>query len=205
MRVDTGEYHYSTAEAMHSHDYLLPTLYRLLKAAPSPASVFELGCGNGFVANELSKVGYAVTAVDPATKGIGIAKEAFPNCRFTVGSAYDDLAARYGIFDIVLSLEVVEHVFYPRKYAATVASLMKPDGIAIISTPYHGYLKNLALALLNKWDSHMNPLWDYGHIKLWSPTTLVRLFEEVGLRETGFYRVGRIPQLAKSMVMVFRK
>lgn len=48
---------------------------------------------------------------------------------------------------------------------------LNDKGDIIISTPYHGYLKNLTLSLLNKWDSHMSPLWHRGHIKLWSKKT----------------------------------
>jgi len=201
--MNISSYHYHSANLAHTGDYLLPAVVKLLGRFPPPARLFELGCGNGALANELARMGYDVVAVDPSTEGIKIAKDNYPNCSFAVGSAYDNLAGQYGQFDIVISLEVVEHVFYPRKYAATVASLLTTQGVAIISTPYHSYLKNLVLALLNKWDTHMNPLWDYGHIKLWSRPKLVELFQEVGLRETGFHRVGRIPQLAKSMILTF--
>jgi 2-polyprenyl-6-hydroxyphenyl methylase/3-demethylubiquinone-9 3-methyltransferase len=72
----------------------------------------------------------------------------------------------------VISLEVVEHVYAPRSFAATIFDLLEPGGIAVLSTPYHGYLKNLAIAALNGFDKHVNPLWDYGHIKFWSQRTL---------------------------------
>jgi 2-polyprenyl-6-hydroxyphenyl methylase/3-demethylubiquinone-9 3-methyltransferase len=203
--TDLSRYHYGSAAIAHTGDYLLPTLIKLLERFPPPARVFELGCGNGAVANILAQRGYEVTAVDPSIEGINIAKDTYPQCSFAVGSAYDDLAKQYGNFEIVISLEVVEHVFYPRQYAATVASLLASEGIAIISTPYHGYIKNLALALMNKWDAHMDPLWDYGHIKLWSRQKLTQLFSEARLYETSFQRVGRIPPLAKSMILTFQK
>ena len=203
--TDISSYHYISAEPSHTHDYLLPTLTGLLRQHPPPCRVFELGCGNGATANVMLKLGYEVTAVDPSTEGINIAKNSYPHIRFAVGSAYDELGDEYGTFPMVISLEVVEHIFYPRRYAATIASLLVPKGLAIVSTPYHGYMKNLALSLLNKWDSHMDPLWDYGHIKLWSRAKLVDLFREAGLSQCGFYRVGRIPQLAKSMIVAFRK
>jgi len=49
-----------------------------------------------------------------------------------------------------------------------VSQLLRPGGRLIISTPYHGNLKNPFIALSNKWDSHLSPPWDGGHIKLWS-------------------------------------
>lgn len=198
-------YHYGSAAPAHTNEYLLPTVVKLLKHYPPPCRIFELGCGSGATASVLNRLGYDVTAVDPSVEGISIAKENYSGVTFAIGSAYDELGDEYGKFPVVISLEVIEHIFYPRKYAATVAGLLTPGGSAIISTPYHGYLKNLVLALLNRWEVHMDPLWDYGHIKLWSRSTLVRLFSEVGLRESEFHRVGRIPQLAKSMVLSFRK
>jgi 2-polyprenyl-6-hydroxyphenyl methylase/3-demethylubiquinone-9 3-methyltransferase len=163
-----------------------------------------LGCGNGATADVLRGLGYSVTAVDPSEDGIRLAKDSYPDITFDVGCAYDRLAEKYGQFPVVVSLEVIEHIFYPRKYAAT-ADLLAPGGSLIVSTPYHGYLKNVVLAVLNKWEKHMNPLWDYGHIKLWSRPTVGQLFNEVGLRETEFFRVGRIPQIAKSMILSFKK
>jgi 2-polyprenyl-6-hydroxyphenyl methylase/3-demethylubiquinone-9 3-methyltransferase len=77
--------------------------------------------------------------------------------------------------------------------------------MAIISTPYHGYLKNVAVAVAGKWDTHHSPLWEGGHVKFWSRATLRTLFQEAGLREAAFYRVGRLAPFAKSMVCVFAK
>jgi len=74
---------------------------------------------------------------------------------------------------VVLSLEVVEHLYAPRHYARTVFELLRPGGVAVISTPYHGYWKNLALALMGKLDAHFTALWDHGHIKFWSVRTLM--------------------------------
>ena len=76
---------------------------------------------------------------------------------------------------------------------------------AIISTPYHGYLKNLALAVTGKLDAHFTALWDYGHIKFWSVRTLSALLREVGLTVEKVFRVGRLPVLAKSMIAVARR
>jgi 2-polyprenyl-6-hydroxyphenyl methylase/3-demethylubiquinone-9 3-methyltransferase len=119
-----------------------------------------------------------VTGIDPSEEGIAIVREAFPELDLHRGSAYDDLAARFGQFPAVVSLEVVEHVYYPRKYASCVYDLLEENGIAIISTPYHGYWKNLALALTGKMDDHFGPLWTHGHIKFWSRDTLSQLLRE---------------------------
>jgi 2-polyprenyl-3-methyl-5-hydroxy-6-metoxy-1,4-benzoquinol methylase len=204
LETRTEHYRYDKSDLSHTHAYLWSPLKKVLETVPPPAEVFELGCGNGSTAGALSNLGYHVTGVDPSLDGIRIARENFPQCRIEQGSAYDELAGIYGTFDAVISLEVIEHLFYPRQFASAVAGLLRPDGIAIVSTPYHGYLKNLALALTNKWDSHLTALWDMGHIKFWSQRTITELFAKADLETIDVIRVGRIPQFAKSMIVVLK-
>lgn len=201
-------YVWEDAELNSSHDYLLPELKRILASdavLPGAKRLFELGCGNGSVANELVRMGWEVSGVDPSEQGIAQANARYPAIPLRIGSAYDDLAIQYGTFPIVVSMEVVEHVYAPRKYAATLFSLIEGGGSAIVSTPYHGYWKNLALAITGKTDKHFTALWDHGHIKFWSERTLSALLEEAGFRDIEFKRVGRIPALAKSMIAIARK
>lgn len=207
-RTEIFGYRWDNAVLTCAHDWLLPVVMSemvRLKTDLSAARVFELGCGNGSVANVFALNGWDVTGVDPSTEGIAQANARYPELKLEQGSAYDDLVARYGRFPLVTSLEVVEHLYFPRRYAATLFSLLEPGGTAIVSTPYHGYWKNLALALSGKMDAHFTALWDYGHIKFWSVDTLGRLLREVGFSDLRFRRVGRIPALAKTMIAVARK
>lgn len=71
-------------------------------------------------------------------------------------------------FDVVISTEVIEHLYAPRSYMKMIKNILPNNGVVIISTPYHGYLKNLVMALTNKMDNHFTVLWDGGHIKFWS-------------------------------------
>ena len=202
-------YKYSNANNSHAHAYLLPTLMHELAAIQrrlgNTPRLFDLGCGNGSVGAQLAEHGWSVTGVDPSSEGIKQAREAYPHLRFDEGSAYDQLATKYGQFSVVISLEVVEHVYAPRDYAKTLFNLVEPGGTAIVSTPYHGYFKNLALAVTGKMDRHFTALWDHGHIKFWSIPTLTALLTEVGFQDIRFHRVGRVPALAKSMIAVAEK
>jgi len=208
-RNEISGYRWASAALTPSHDYLLPALLREMAGLRANGSVggrvFELGCGNGSVAGVLAQQGWDVTGVDPSSEGIAQANAQWPELKLFEGSAYDDLAARFGRFPVVTSLEVVEHVYFPRRYAATLFSLLEPGGTAIVSTPYHGYWKNLAMALTGKMDAHFTALWDHGHIKFWSLKTLGELLREAGFVDIRFERVGRIPALAKSMIAIARK
>jgi 2-polyprenyl-3-methyl-5-hydroxy-6-metoxy-1,4-benzoquinol methylase len=207
---DISGYRYSAATLSQVHAYLLPTVKAELQSLHArldgrPARLFDLGCGNGSVASYLAADGWEVTGVDPSSEGIAEANSAFPDLRLARGSAYDDLATTYGCFPVLISLEVVEHIYAPRDYARTLFDLVEPGGAAIVSTPYHGYLKNLALTVTGKMDAHFTALWDHGHIKFWSISTLTTLLTEAGFETVRFRRVGRVPALAKSMIAIARK
>jgi 2-polyprenyl-3-methyl-5-hydroxy-6-metoxy-1,4-benzoquinol methylase len=198
-------YHWEDAQSNHSHGYLLPAVERILTGLhlpPERRRILDLGCGNGSVAVQLAAKGYHPVGIDPSEEGIAHGRKAYPQLELHHGSCYDDLVSVHGRFPAVVSLEVVEHVYFPRRFASTVYSLLEEGGTAIISTPYHSYLKNLVLALTGKMDSHFTVLWDHGHIKFWSIRTLTQLLKEAGFKTVRFERVGRIPCLAKSMIAV---
>jgi 2-polyprenyl-3-methyl-5-hydroxy-6-metoxy-1,4-benzoquinol methylase len=187
------------------HCYLLPPIIDCL--GPSKGrSLFEIGFGNASAADYFHKAGFQVAGIEPSADGVEIARLLYPELTgLQEGNAYEDLPGRFGTFDVVLSLEVVEHLYSPREFAANAFRLLNSGGIAFISTPYNGWLKNVALALLGQFDHHHSPLWDHGHIKFWSLSTLSQLLAEAGFKDIEFRRVGRVPPLAKSMIAIARK
>lgn len=213
-RMNSNEisgYKWDSAAQTSAHNYLLPLIFKEMASLRTVAAtngcpkVFDLGCGNGSVGNALAQMGWEVYGVDPSSEGIAQAKHNYPHLKLREGSAYDELSCEFGQFPVVYSLEVVEHVYFPRRYAQTLFSLLEPGGTAIVSTPYHGYWKNLALALTGKMDNHFTALWDHGHIKFWSIKTLTVLLREAGFKNIRFELVGRVPALAKSMVVIAQK
>ena len=208
MTVTRSEYVYESAIPSHTNAYLWPKVESILQQYKTSASptvaprIFDLGCGNGSFLRRLRKIGFSGQGVDPSSSGIRQAKTESPDLNVEEGSAYDDLAAKYGQFPIVVSLEVVEHLYSPRLFAKTLFELTEPGGVAIVSTPYHGYVKNIVMAVSGKLDSHFTALWDHGHIKFWSIRTLTILLEEAGFTNVRFEFAGRISLLAKSMIAI---
>ena len=192
----------------HTQAYLLKPLLRLLQqGTPSGGRILDLGCGNGALSGQLSRLGYEVVGVDPSASGIAVARQSFPTLSFHQAAATpDDLRAlALPHFDVVISTEVVEHCYAPRQWAAAAYASLKPGGLFICSTPYHGYLKNLALALSGRLDAHFTALWDGGHIKFWSRRTLSQLLREAGFVDLRFVGAGRWPWLWKSMLLAGRR
>lgn len=200
------EYRYADSAPTWANSYLWPVLNRVIAQHDDwpDKRAFDLGSGNGATSAMLAQRGFAVTAVDTSPTGVAIARRAHPSVRTELGNAYDDLASIYGTFPLVVSLEVIEHCIDPRTFAKTFLSLIAPGGVGFLSTPYHGYWKNLALAVSGKMESHFTALWDGGHIKFFSIATLGSLLDECGAKGTSFLRVGRIPCLAKSMVAIIK-
>jgi 2-polyprenyl-3-methyl-5-hydroxy-6-metoxy-1,4-benzoquinol methylase len=201
---DYRDYGFHNREACHMQSRILPPLFELCGHLLQPgARVLDVGCGNGYTAGRFLERGCDVVGIDLSESGIAIARETYPAARFELLAADDRILERLACrpFDIVVSTEVIEHLYSPRLYAAGCYFAVRPGGRFICSTPYHGYFKNLALAVLNKHDTHTNPLWDGGHIKLWSRRTLSRLMTEVGFRNLQFRGAGRVPLLWMTMLM----
>lgn len=200
-----GEYQYHSTEPDHLSTYLWQPVLEELKLRVPRGRILDLGCGNGAFAIELAKLSYEVVGIDPSESGIAQAKQSQTSVRFEVASAYDDLSGTYGQFDGIVSLEVVEHLYSPTVFAKNLSLLLKPGAFAFISTPYHGYLKNLVLAITGKMDDHFTALWEHGHIKFWSVKTLSELLTSSGLHVDKYLFAGRFKYLAKSMVAVAHK
>jgi 2-polyprenyl-6-hydroxyphenyl methylase/3-demethylubiquinone-9 3-methyltransferase len=198
-----NEYLYSNANLACSSHYLLPAVLDLTQDIPEGSLVADLGCGNGSFLAQFRGRGWRLHGFDGSASGIAEAYKAFPGIEFAQVDLIADLSSLplAGQCDLVLTTEVVEHVFLPRAFARNCHALLKPGGKLVISTPYHGYLKNLALAISGNMDSHFTALWDYGHIKFWSRRTLGALLAEAGFQVDEFVGCGRLPYLWKSMVL----
>lgn len=188
-----------------SHKYLAPSLLDLCRRH-NAKSVLDLGCGNGALCRLLHEQGMKVVGAEPSRDGYAVASKLDPEIRIYPLSLSDSPAAiEESNFDIVISAEVVEHLYDPELLPRFAAEKLRSDGLLIVTTPYHGYAKNLLIAASGKWDGHHQPLRTGGHIKFWSRRTLGRLLERNGFRVESFVGVGRVPLLWKSMILVARR
>jgi 2-polyprenyl-6-hydroxyphenyl methylase/3-demethylubiquinone-9 3-methyltransferase len=153
--------------------------------------ILDIGCGGGLVAEPLCRMGATVTGLDPSPEVIAAARlhagEGGLAIDYRAGTA-EALAAGGETFDVVLVLEVVEHVHDVGAFVATVASLVRPGGLVVAST-INRTLKAFALAIVGaEYVLRWLPRGTHSYEKLVTPAELAAAFSDAGLApgdETG--------------------
>ena len=201
-----SEFEWRTAQAANgaSGEKLTDVLVALVQKLDAVRTICDLGCGNGHIAGRLASLGYDVTGIDASRSGIDIARRTYPNVNF-IEALIDRNLTESETFDLVLSSDVIEHMYRPADLLEAAHALLKPRGHVLIGTPYHSYLKNLVLAITGKMDSHFSALHDGGHIKFFSVNTLSKLMASHSFEDLSFTFYGRAPWLWKNMICHARK
>lgn len=111
--------------------------------------LLDIGCGGGLLSEPMARLGFAVTAVDASERNVQVAgahaaQQGLP-IDFRQSTAEQLLEAGEGGFDIVLNMEVIEHVPDPGAYLRSCVDLLSPGGLMIVAT-LNRTLKALALA-----------------------------------------------------------
>ncbi|WP_374575862.1 bifunctional 2-polyprenyl-6-hydroxyphenol methylase/3-demethylubiquinol 3-O-methyltransferase UbiG [Phenylobacterium sp.] len=111
--------------------------------------LLDIGCGGGLLSEPMARLGFSVTAVDASERNIGTASthaaEQGLSIDFRCATAEALLAEGDGPFDVILNMEVIEHVADPGEFLRTCARLLAPGGLMIVAT-LNRTLKALALA-----------------------------------------------------------
>jgi 2-polyprenyl-6-hydroxyphenyl methylase/3-demethylubiquinone-9 3-methyltransferase len=111
-------------------------------------SLLDIGCGGGLLSEPMTRLGFAVTGADASEKNIGTARAHAAQSGLEIdyrATTAEELLAQGQGFDIVLNMEVVEHVADVGAYLAACTNLVKPGGLTIVAT-MNKTLKSLALA-----------------------------------------------------------
>ena len=165
--------------------------------------VLDAGCGDGAFLVFLRRLGLRVSGLELAEAAAVRARLRCPDADVRVGSLEEPpLPFDDATFDAVWCTEVLEHLFHVHSALAELNRLMKPGALLMLTTPYHGFTKNLLIAA-TAFDGHYNP--ELSHIRFFTRRTLDRSLRRTGFEPIRWEGVGRVWPLWKSMFVVARK
>ncbi len=178
--------------------------------------LLDVGCGGGLVAEPLARLGAEVTAIDPVRRNIEIARAHAARSGLAIDyrvATSEDLLVTGARFDAVLALELVEHLSDPARFAAELADLLRPGGLALLSTLSRS-LRALLFAVLGaEYLLGWLPPGTHDWQRFLKPSELATLLRRAGLRPvalTGLvwdpahdrFRLGRDPSINYMMAAV---
>lgn len=146
--------------------------------------LLDIGCGGGLLSEPMARLGATVVGADAAPRNIPVAQLHAAQMGLTIDYRHttaEDLAAAGEQFDVVLNMEVVEHVADPLAYLTACQRLLKPGGLMICST-LNRNAKSFALAIVGaEWVMRWLPKGTHDWQKFITPDELYDLIRRAGL------------------------
>ena len=146
--------------------------------------LLDIGSGGGLLSEPMARLGASVVGADPAPRNAPVARLHAEQMGLTIDyrtCAAEDLAAAGEIFDVVLNMEVVEHVADPLAFLTACQTLLKPGGLMICST-LNRSAKSFAMAIVGaEWVMRWLPRGTHDWRKFITPDELCDLLRRAGL------------------------
>ncbi len=131
-------------------------------------TAIDVGCGAGLLCEPLARLGAAVTGLDAAPENVAAGRVHAERQGLAIDYRAEDVATVTGQFDLVTSMEVIEHVSDPAGFVAALAARLAPGGLMILSTPNRTGLSRMAMITLGEglgqipkgthdWDKFLTP------------------------------------------------
>lgn len=148
----------------------------------------DVGCGAGLLCEPLARLGAAVTGIDAAAENIEAAQAHAVQSGLTIdyrAGGVEDLGEDLGAasFDLVTSLEVIEHVSDPAAFIAGLVGALAEGGLMVLSTPNRTALSRLAMITIGEGSGRI-PRGTHDWSKFLTPDELVALLEGAGMKVT---------------------
>lgn len=146
--------------------------------------LLDIGCGGGLLSEPMARLGADVLGADAAPRNIPVAHIHAEQSGLAIDYRHttaEDLAAAGEAFDVVLNMEVVEHVADPLAYLTACQHLLKPGGLMVCST-LNRNAKSFAMAIIGaEWVMRWLPKGTHDWNKFITPDELADLITRAGL------------------------
>ena len=150
--------------------------------------VLDIGCGGGILSEPLARLGASVTGADPSDSNIAVARHHAAQSGLAIdyrNTSAEALAEAGESFDVVLAMEVVEHVTDVCLFVDVAATMVKPEGLLFVAT-LNRTMKSFALAIVGaeyilRWLPRGTHQWD----KFVTPNELEIALEQSGMQIAG--------------------
>lgn len=181
-----------------------PTFHRRLalfrRYISASDRVLDYGCGTGaLLAETVSPCGATGVGYDVSASAIRLARKLYPQLEWKEGAI--PLPEPDASFSAIMSSEVMEHVFETGELFAEFSRLLRPGGKLLLTTPYHGWLKDVVLLFSGRMDRHYHDPFSE-HVRYYSRRTLAAVLTRHNLRLVAFHGIGRVAYLWRSMFVV---
>ena len=146
--------------------------------------ILDIGCGGGLLSEPMARLGATVVGADAAPRNIPVAQLHAEQSGLEIdyrNTTAEALAAAGEQFDVVLNMEVVEHVADPLAYLTACRELLKPNGLMVCST-LNRNAKSFAMAIVGaEWVMRWLPKGTHDWAKFITPEELYALIRQAGL------------------------
>src|SRR5262249_38662688 len=150
----------------------------------------------------IAQAGHTVTGVDISDSAVNVAQARVPEAQFRRIESEACLPFADSSFDVCFSSEVIEHLFDVQGFISEIHRVLNDDGLFLITTPYHGWIKNLLVITMN-FEGHFAV--DGGHIRFFTKRSMTDCLKAGGFAEVEFRGIGRTWPVWKSMFVVAKK
>ena len=155
-------------------------------------TVLDIGCGEGWFTQQLAQRGIQVVGADVAREPLQRARARHPGLRLDLIAHQDQWPFAVGEFDAVWAGEVIEHVADTTAWLSELRRVLRPQGTLLISTPAHGLLRRLGLALLpGAFEAHFDPRSD--HLRFYTAFSLRLLLHDFRFEQVRIGAAGGFP------------
>jgi 2-polyprenyl-6-hydroxyphenyl methylase/3-demethylubiquinone-9 3-methyltransferase len=180
----------------------IEALTEYLKECHKGKKILDIGCQSGWFCDYLYEEGFEPYGVDAKEDLIENGKRKYPHIDFKVVDAEKSIPFPADYFDYIWAGDIIEHVGHTDRFVNEINRILRKDGMLILTTPYHGRLKNILIALI-KFEKHYDP--EFQHYRFYTVKSLRNVLTKRGFNIEKIKLLGNLPFLAQSIFLVAKK